>query len=449
MYISLGFPKATSNAITSSALECLSNILRGGPEWGQGTLGGPHPSNPGGVVTYHPRLVGPRRSARRPTALEALGERVPFDGPKADVMAVPPWEVPNWGAQLNHMGTARPNERKEWVNDLYGSLPISDLAIIMVAGTVSKQGRYDDLLVGGAAAILTTGLGNEKVQRTRRWCLGTGVVQHDVDLFALANAAKWIDVYYTDKTPPQHIYILCRNSSALKAITNIRAPAAQSHNNTFHTALTAFCSRHRDTGRDRVQDSTVRSQARAACTHTPRASLNRATYQKLVARKRAFARWAQEWKMERQKRRCHDSFAYEYALTHPPNGDNHPLWTAAAKRANGSSLFTRHTTTTALRLAVGHAFTADYTRRLRPDIPEHELQCPCGFPDNSFHHILYDCPRYESSRREAAPLTQWDSVPPHHYFRNFPHTENFLDFLQRSRAAFKPPNEPAVPYDPG
>ena len=137
------------------------------------------------------------------------------------------------------------------------------------------------------------------------------------------------------------------------------------------------------------------------------------------------------------------SFAYEYALTHPPNGDNHPLWTAAVKKANGSSLFTRHTTTTALRLAVGHAFTADYTRRLRPDIPEHELQCPCGFPDNSFHHILYDC------RREAAPLTQWDSVPPHHYFRNFPHTENFLDFLQRSRAAFKPPNEAAVPYDPG
>ena len=138
-----------------------------------------------------------------------------------------------------------------------------------------------------------------------------------------------------------------------------------------------------------------------------------------------------------------------FQLLFGSNGDNHPLWTAAVKKANGSPLFSRHTTTTALRLAVGHAFTADCSRRLRPDIPEHELHCPCGFPDNSFHHILYDCPRYECSRRAVAPLTQWDSILPHHYFRKFPHTENLLDFLQCSRAAFKPSNELAVPYDPG
>jgi hypothetical protein len=159
--------------------------------------------------------------------------------------------------------------------------------------------------------------------------------------------------------------------------------------------------------------------------------------------------WAQEWKEERRKRGCHDSFAYEYALTHPPNGDNHPLWTAAVKKANGSPVFSRHTTTIALRLAVGHAFTSDYTRRLRPDIAEQELHCPCGFPDNSFYHILYDCPQHDHARQAAAPCTQWDSIPPHHYFRNFPHTENFLEFLQYSRAAFKPPNEPVVPFDPG
>ena len=154
------------------------------------------------------------------------------------------------------------------------------------------------------------------------------------------------------------------------AITNIRAPAAQPHNTLFNSSLTSFCSRHKDTGitlvwspasRDRVQDSAVRTQALAACTHAPRASLNRvqsAAYQKSVARKRAFTRWAQEWKEERRKRRLHDSFAYEYALTHPPDGNNHPLWTAAVKKANGSPLFSRHTTTTALRLAVGHAFTS-------------------------------------------------------------------------------------------
>ena len=230
----------------------------------------------------------------------------------------------------------------------------------MVAGTISKQGCYDNLMVGGAAATLTTGLGNEKIQHTRRRCLSTGVMQHDIDPFVLANAAKWIDTYYIERTLPQHIYILCRNSSALEAITNIQAPAAQPHSSNFHTALTAFCSRHRDNSimlvwspvsRDRVQDSTVCSQALAACTYTPWASLNwvqSATYQKSVARKRAFARWAQEWKVERRKRRFHDSFAYEYTLTHPPNSDNHPLWTAVVKKANGSPLFTIHTTTTAL-----------------------------------------------------------------------------------------------------
>ena len=177
-------------------------LARLGPDWRPRTLGGPHSSNPGGVETYHLRLIGPRRSARRPTALEALGERVLFDGPRTDVMAVAPWEAPNWEARLNHMGPTRLNVRKEWVNDLYGSLPTSNLAIVTVAGTVSKQGRYDDLMVGGAAAIITTDLGGEKVQRTRRWCLGTGVVQHDADLFALANAAKWIDIYYTEFSPP-------------------------------------------------------------------------------------------------------------------------------------------------------------------------------------------------------------------------------------------------------
>jgi hypothetical protein len=63
-------------------------------------------------ATYHIPRTGLRRSAQRPTALEALGARVPADGPRADVVAIAPWEVPNWEERLNDMGVVRPQDRK-------------------------------------------------------------------------------------------------------------------------------------------------------------------------------------------------------------------------------------------------------------------------------------------------------------------------------------------------
>ena len=143
-----------------------------------------------------------------------------------------------------------------------------------------------------------------------------------------------------------------------------------------------------------------------ACTHTPRASLNQvqsAAYQKQATRRRALSKWAKEWHAERRKRYGKDSFAYEYALTKPPSGHKHPPWKAAVDKTDGIPSFSRHTTTTALRLAVGHVSISDYTRRFRPDILEEEnrCQCLCGFPDHSFHHLLYDCPRHTQARLSA------------------------------------------------
>ena len=60
-----------------------------------------------------------------------------------------------------------------------------------------------------------------------------------------------------------------------------------------------------------------------------------------------------------------------------------------------------HTTTTALHLAAGHAFTADYTRLLCPDIPERELHCPCGFPDNSVYMIAPHANAHVEQRRPS------------------------------------------------
>ena len=126
-----------------------------GGDWAHTTTTGTH-SNESSAPNYAVTQTGPRHTAQRPTALEALGARVPADGPRADVVAVPPWEVPIWEERLNHMGVGRPQERKKWVDDLYQDLPTSGAAIITVAGTISNQGRYDNLLVGGSAAILTT-----------------------------------------------------------------------------------------------------------------------------------------------------------------------------------------------------------------------------------------------------------------------------------------------------
>ena len=105
-----------------------------------------------------------------------------------------------------------------------------------------------------------------------------------------------------------------------------------------------------------------------------------------------------EWENTRRKHAGTDSFAYEYTLPHALDGTNHPLWTVAVATSLDPTLgcrvplFTQHTTSTVLRLAVGHAFMAKYTRRFQPDLPLDESACPCGWPDASFTYLLYACP---------------------------------------------------------
>ena len=330
-----------------------------GADWVFDPRGGPDPGN-GGLATYHPPLVGPRVRAQRPTALEALGQRVPVEGPHADVVAIPPWEVPNWEGKVNHMGITTPQDRKTWVDDLYRTAPVSGVSIISVAATISNKGRYDGLMVGGMAAILNTGIGGSSRTWTRHRALGTEVTQYDVDLFALALGAQFLSNFYSDREPPSHVYLLSCSSAALSAITNTRNLVNQRSVILFHTALTAFVSRHRDTGitlvwspvvRERVQDSTVRFKALQACKLTPRASLNQvqsAAHQKRLMHKRAYARWAAEWLEDQRTGKHTHSHSYQLALPFPPDGKNHPLWLAARKDLWPDRDFppTRHTTTT-------------------------------------------------------------------------------------------------------
>ena len=209
--------------------------------------------------------------------------------------------------------------------------------------------------------------------------------------------------------------------------------------------------------RERVQDSTVRFKALQACKLTPRASLNRvqsAAHQKRLMRKRAYAKWAAEW-LENQRAGKHThSHSYQFALPFPPDGKNHPLWLAARKDLwpDGDFPPTRHTTTTALRFATGHAFTSDYARRFRKDLPEEANACECGHRDRTWDHLIYGCPRFERARLKVRDFnypTEDRMIRPEEFFADPRCTELFLAFLQLSRVGFKPYEPPAVPVNPG
>jgi hypothetical protein len=77
----------------SQLLKCL------GPDWHNTEYSNSPTQLPVQVVD---RPVNSR--TLRPTVLEALAQRVPSWGPRVDVVAVSPWEVPNWAAHLMYMG---------------------------------------------------------------------------------------------------------------------------------------------------------------------------------------------------------------------------------------------------------------------------------------------------------------------------------------------------------
>ena len=213
-------------------------------------------------------------------------------------------------------------------------------------------------------------------------------------------------------------------------------------------------------------DDTARFKALAACRLTPRASLNRvqsAAHSKAVAHERAFSLWAREWEAKRRSTPGPPSWAYENALLHPPDGSNHPLWIAAVATDKDPDTgrrvprYTRHTTSTALRFAVSHVFTSDYTARFRPNIPLDQLACSCGWPTHSFDHLVLHCPLRRAARSAISRASTyrdanicrvpWRFTSPHEFFTR--QAEDFVAYIHLSHAGFKPPSDLNVPFDLG
>ena len=75
----------------------------------------------------------------------------------------------------------------------------------------------------------------------------------------------------------------------------------------------------------------------------------------------------QEWVQTCQEQGLQDSFIYEYAIAHPPDGHNHLLWKAATKKDLPTVPHLK--TSTTLCLMVGHAFMSTYACWFDPTSP--------------------------------------------------------------------------------
>ena len=129
-------------------------------------------------------------------------------------------------------------------------------------------------------------------------------------------------------------------------------------------------------------------------------SVQSAAYQKGRAKIRAFEQWERSYRHNRMQEEFRTRwlgvveapprFCYQHAIMEPPSIHHHPLWkeaTSLTKKVVGQRRrpkYTRCTTSTALQLAVDHAFTGSYARRFRP------LDPPCyAFTFTELHHKQY------------------------------------------------------------
>jgi hypothetical protein len=358
--------------------------------------------------------VLPGKCNQRPTALEALALKVPSEGPRVDVVAVAPWEVPNWVERVSYMGVETPFIRKAWIRNLTEAVKGTSTMLIHLASATCNRDAEELGVVGSAAATYSRG-GAEITSHD--WVIGTELTQFDADAYVLARAAEVLAQCYTSEVaPPLLIFFFCSSSPALQAVQNLRTVKAHTYTLRFHKALTTFFSIHSNVrlvlcwapkDDDLEGDQMARSLAATACRRNLADLPNgmdrilSAAYQKDRARRRAFHQRELDYHLDRAHNDLQisatglplDGAAYQYAISQPPSEHNHPLWSAAVAmekdkrgRKTRRPLFPRWTTSTTLQLAVDHAFTGSYASKFRPLDPPSSLLCPCG------HHVTVGWP---------------------------------------------------------
>jgi hypothetical protein len=142
----------------------------------------------------------PGKCNQCPTALEALVLEVPSSGPRVNVMALSPWEVPDWVAQVSYMGVENPYIQKTWIHDLMEvGIGMNMMLIHMAASTLNREEDSVEV-VGRVAATYLQG-GNQLMWD--KWLIGLELTQFDTDAYALARMAEVLAVSYSVKRKSQ------------------------------------------------------------------------------------------------------------------------------------------------------------------------------------------------------------------------------------------------------
>jgi hypothetical protein len=206
--------------------------------------------------------------------------------------------------------------------------------------------------------------------------------------------------------------------------------------------------------------------AAEACLQDPPEGLHKvqsAAYQKARARERAFNKWEQDYHFDRARNALQlratgiplDGAAFTHAITNPPSGGNHPLWKAAVAvetdehgRKTRRPKYPRRVTSTALQLAVDHAFTGSYAARFRPSDPPESLLCPCGAPLRTPQHLTLECRRFFQQRLDCGIYSFHRTLRYPQLYASVKDAHRLLTFLQSSHAAFRPETGPPIPPPP-
>jgi hypothetical protein len=292
------------------------------------------------------------------------------------------------------MGVENPCVQKNWIRNLTSLVKDSNMMLIhLVAATLNREAEGLGV-VGSAAATYSRG-GAEITSHD--WVIRTDLSQFDADAYVLARVAEVMAQCYTaEVAPPDHTYFFCASSPALQAVQNPRSIKAHSFALRFHHALTTLFTLHNGhitlcwaPKDDSLEGNLMaRSLASRACSRERTDLPNRmdrilsAAFQKDHARWAVFHQWEPDYKAARTRNITHiesygsplDGAAYQYAISQPPSEVNHQLWSAVVAmerdeqgRKTRRPTFTRRTTSTALQLAVDHAFTGSYvTIRTKP-----------------------------------------------------------------------------------